>query len=293
MGVLFGVAVEPSVDVTRVRAVAATAEDAGLDLIGVQDHPYVAEYLDAFVVIGDLIAHTERIGFFPDVANLPLRPAAQLARVASSLSLASGGRFQLGLGAGGYWDAITSMGVERKTPAEALAAQEEAIALLRALWRPGKVTASGDWYGVRGLAGQEPAPGGVEIWLGSQGKRSLALTGKVADGWAAPIPAYLPYEKWAEGNQIVDRAAVEAGRDPKAIRRFAQVVGTVTGDGARGVKVHGDAPVRGGVQDWVDVLSRFAEDGFDGFVLWPEGDAREQARRFGEEVAPKVRERLG
>jgi alkanesulfonate monooxygenase SsuD/methylene tetrahydromethanopterin reductase-like flavin-dependent oxidoreductase (luciferase family) len=131
--VVFGVSLEPSVDVARGRAVALAAERAGLDLIGVQDHPYVARYLDAFVLMGDLIARTERIGFFPDVANLPLRPVPQLARVVSSLSRVSGGRFHLGLGAGGYWDAIASMGVERKTPREALGAQEEAIELLRQL----------------------------------------------------------------------------------------------------------------------------------------------------------------
>lgn len=290
--VVFGVSLEPSVDVGRDRVVALAAERAGLDLIGVQDHPYVGQYLDAFVLIGDLLARTERIGFFPDVANLPLRPAAQLARAASSLSLVSGGRFHLGLGAGGYWDAIASMGVERKTPREALAAQEEAIELMRELWRPGKVTAAGDWYAVSSLAGQTPAPGGVEIWLGSQGARSLALTGRVADGWAAPIPKYLPYEKWAEGNKIIDRSAVEAGRDPARIRRFAQVVGTITADERPAPELTGDAPVRAGAQGWIDLLSRLGEAGFDGFVLWPEGDDAEQARRFGEEVAPGVRARI-
>ncbi len=291
--IVFGVSLEPSVDVARDRAVALAAEGAGLDLVGVQDHPYVAGYLDAFVLMGELIARTERIGFFPDVANLPLRPVAQLARAVSSLSRVSGGRFHLGLGAGGYWDAIASMGVERKSPKEALAAQEEAVGLLRRLWRPGSVTAAGEWYSVDGLAGQTPGPGGVEIWLGSQGARSLALAGRVADGWAAPIAAYLPYEKWAEGNEIIDRSAREAGRDPAGIRRLAQIVGTITDERPKGsVELRGDAPVRAGVQDWVDVLTRLNAQGFDGFVLWPEGDAAEQARRFGEEIAPVVRERI-
>jgi alkanesulfonate monooxygenase SsuD/methylene tetrahydromethanopterin reductase-like flavin-dependent oxidoreductase (luciferase family) len=160
---------------------------------------------------------------------------------------------------------------------------------------------------VDGLAGQTPDPSGVEIWLGSQGPRSLALAGRVADGWAAPIPSYLPYEKWAESSQIIDRSAREAGRDPGRIRRIAQVVGTITDDapnggvpdgggpngGGRNGALEGDAPIRAGVQDWVDILTRFAAQGFDGFVLWPEEDAAEQARRFGEEIAPAVRERIG
>jgi alkanesulfonate monooxygenase SsuD/methylene tetrahydromethanopterin reductase-like flavin-dependent oxidoreductase (luciferase family) len=289
---LFGVSLEPSLEIEHNRAVALAAERAGLDLVGVQDHPYAARYLDAFVLIGDLIARTERINFFPDVANLPLRPAPALARTVSSLSRVSGGRFQLGLGAGGYWDAIARMGVERRTPAEALAAQEEAIALLRSLWRSGgRTTTSGQWYSVNGLSGQAPADAGVEIWLGAQGPRSLALTGRVADGWAAPIPSYLPYEKWAESNKIVDRSAAEAGRDPARVRRLAQLVGTIT-DGPVSVELHGADPVRTGVQGWIDVLTRLAEQGFTGFVLWPEQDGGEQARRFGEEIAPAVRERL-
>jgi len=291
--VRFGVSIAPSVQLEQVRAEALAAERAGLDLIGVQDHPYVARYVDAFAVIADLLARTERIQMFPDVANLPLRPAPMLARVASSLSLLSGGRFQLGLGAGGYWDAITSMGVERLTPPEALAAQEEAITLLRQLWRAdARATSQGPWYPVRGLAGQAP-PSPIEIWLGSQGPRSLALTGRVADGWAAPIPSYLPYERWAESNRIIDRAAVDAGREPSEIRRIAQLVGTITDDAAS-VVLAGDDPIRTDAGGWAALLTRLvAEQGFTDFVLWPEHETAEQARRFGEEVVPVVKERIG
>ncbi|MCX2947360.1 LLM class flavin-dependent oxidoreductase [Lentzea sp. NEAU-D7] len=290
----FGVSVVPTVDIDENRAVVAAAEQAGLDLVGVQDHPYVADHLDAFALIGDFIARTGKISFFPDVANLPLRPAPMLARQASALSRLSGGRFHLGLGAGGYWDAITKLGVPRRSPKEALDAQAEAIALLRGLWQPRghHVTASGDYYSVDHMASQEPGPGGVEIWIGAQGPRSLALTGRVADGWAAPIPSYLPYEKWAESNALIDRVATDAGREPGQVRRIAQLVGTVT-DTAGPVVLHGAEPIRTDARGWADVLTRLAAQSFTGFVLWPEDDAADQARRFGEEVAPAVRVRLG
>ena len=291
----FGVSVAPTLNISRDRALVTAAERAGLDLVGVQDHPYVADFLDAFTLIGDLIAHTERIHFFPDVANLPLRPPPMLARASSSLSLLSEGRFQLGLGAGGYWDAITSLGVERRTPAQALLAQEEAITLLRRLWEPGSaVSVAGDWYSVDGLTGQAPAPAGIEIWVGAQGPRSLALTGRVADGWAAPIPSYLPYERWAASNTMVDRAAADAGRSPADVRRLAQIVGTITPEAAHSAPVlTGADPVRTDALGWTDLLTRLAEEaGFTGFVLWPEKGEEEQVRRFGEEVAPGVRERL-
>lgn len=293
----FGVSLIPTLDLVATRRSAAVAEQAGLEYIGVQDHPYASRYLDAFVVIGDLLARTARIQVFPDVANLPLRPPAVLARTASALSRVSGGRFQLGLGAGGYWDAIESMGVPRRAPSEALRALDEGITIMRGLWRAGaRLDHDGEFYRLGGIAGQEPAPGGVEIWVGAQGPRSLALTGRVADGWAAPIPSYLPYERWAESNEILTVAARDAGRDPADVRRVAQLVGTIeAGATAPGPLARSGAePVRADVAGWVDLLTRLAtEQPFTTFVLWPERAVEQQIRLFAEEVAPGVRERVG
>lgn len=291
---VFGVAVSPEPAPERLRAVAAAADQGGLDLVGVQDLPFVGSQLDALAVIGDLIPRTEQVHFFPDVANLPLRPAPMLARAASSLSALSRGRFQLGLGAGGLWDGIASMGVERRTAAQALAAQEEAVALMRRLWHDdAAVTSAGPWYPVEGLAGQAPDPAGVEIWLGAMGPRSLELTGRIADGWAAPIAPYFPYERWAEGGRAIDRSAVAAGRTPGDIRRIAQLVGTITPDRADGTTLRGSEPVRTDVRGWIDVITRLAEEwSFNGFVMMPEGDTVDQTRRFADEVAAGVRVRF-
>src|SRR6185312_2153574 len=177
---LFGVSVTPARDVARVRELAVTADVGGLDLIGVQDHPYAAPMLDAFALIGHLLDHTERIRLFPDVANLPLRPPAMLARTAAALNLISGGRFELGIGAGGYWDAITTMGVPRRTTGEALRALEEAITIVRELWRPDHtVRFDGDHYRVSGTHGADPGSAPIQVWIGAQGPRGLELTGRV------------------------------------------------------------------------------------------------------------------
>ena len=68
-------------------------------------------------LIPALIAETERISFFTDVANLPLRPPAVMAKAAASLDVLSGGRFELGLGVGGLADLISNFGGPRRTPA--------------------------------------------------------------------------------------------------------------------------------------------------------------------------------
>ena len=114
MALQLGLFVNPAADSYRdTLAMVAAAEQGGLDLIGIQDHPYQRRFLDTFQLIGDLLARTERLRFFPDVANLPLRHPAMLAKQAASLDVMSGGRFELGLGAGAFWDAIAAMGGHR------------------------------------------------------------------------------------------------------------------------------------------------------------------------------------
>jgi len=121
-------------DVESLRAQVLRAEAVKLDLVGIQDHPYQRRFLDTWSLLADLIARTERIRFFPDVANLPLRGPAMIAKQAASLDVLSGGRFELGLGSGAFWEAIGAMGGPVRRPREALEALEEAIGILRLFW---------------------------------------------------------------------------------------------------------------------------------------------------------------
>lgn len=106
----FGVSVEPSSDSWQQTAsVVRAANRAGLDLVGIQDHPYQRRFLDTWTLISTLVPLTERIRFFLDVANLPLRPPAMLAKAAASLDVISGGRVEMSLGAGAFWDAVAAM----------------------------------------------------------------------------------------------------------------------------------------------------------------------------------------
>lgn len=294
-GLTFGFSLLPTTDVAGSIKLVRAAEAEGLDLVGIQDHPYVAKYVDTLILSAALLTSTERIRVFPDVANLPLRPPAMLAKQAASLDLISGGRFDLAIGAGGYWEAITKMGVPRRTSREANAALEEAIAIMRAFWSPdgGKVRVAGEYYSVDGSpAGPQPAHP-IEIWSGAQGPRALELTGRLTDGWAAPIPSYLPYERWAESNKLLDAAAQQAGREPRDIRRIAQLVGTITdttGPVEDVAATKGAAPVRGTANQWATLLARLAtEQPFTTFIFWPEHQNTDQVLRFARDVTPAVR----
>src|ERR671914_1296248 len=110
-----------------VVALAQVSERAGLDLVTFQDHPYQPAFLDTWTLLSWVAARTETVKLAPNVLNLPLRPPAVLARAAASLGLLSGGRFELGLGAGGFWDAIEAMGGPRKAPGDAVDALSEGI----------------------------------------------------------------------------------------------------------------------------------------------------------------------
>ncbi|HET9291802.1 MAG TPA: LLM class flavin-dependent oxidoreductase [Actinomycetes bacterium] len=262
---------------------ARLAERAGFDLIGVQDHPYQRRYLDAFTLLAALTAATERVGLFPDVANLPLRHPAMLAKAAASLDLLSGGRFELGLGAGAFWDAVAAMGGPRRRPGEAVEALEEAIGLLRDLWsdQP-SVRFEGAHYRVVGVK-PGPAPAHpIGIWIGGFGPRMLALTGRLADGWVPSSP-YVPPERLPAAQARIDEAAAAAGRDPAAIRRLYNISGRI-GPGGGGF-------LDGPAAQWVEeLLPLVTETGMDTFVLWPSESPARQLELFAAEVAPALRE---
>jgi alkanesulfonate monooxygenase SsuD/methylene tetrahydromethanopterin reductase-like flavin-dependent oxidoreductase (luciferase family) len=94
------------------------AEHAGLDLVGVQDHPYQWRFFDTWMLLAYAAGMTERVRLVPDVLNLPLRLPTLVAKSVASLDLLSGGRVELGLGAGAFWDAVEAMGGPRRTPKE-------------------------------------------------------------------------------------------------------------------------------------------------------------------------------
>ena len=94
-------------------ATAQRAERLGLDYVGIQDHPYQRRFVDTWSLMAMIAASTSTLRIFPDVANLPLRPPAVMAKAAATIDLLSGGRFELGLGAGGFWDAIVAYGGPR------------------------------------------------------------------------------------------------------------------------------------------------------------------------------------
>jgi len=291
----FGISIVPLTErLEPNRELVRVADQAGLDLVGIQDHPYQRHFLDTWSLVPTLLAETDRISFFTDVANLPLRPPAVMAKAAASLDVLSGGRFELGLGAGGIPDVIANFGGPRRTPGESVEALEEAINVIRLLWSEERsVSFEGRYYR---LDDARPGPRPVHpigIWVGAFKPRMLRLVGRKADGWL-PSLGVLTRGEMRAAHEVIDAAAEKVGRDPGSVRRILNLQGLI-GDGA--APSRSELPVgylagerlAGPPAWWVETLGGFVEDGFDTVVFWPVEAAARQVELFARDVAPQLR----
>jgi alkanesulfonate monooxygenase SsuD/methylene tetrahydromethanopterin reductase-like flavin-dependent oxidoreductase (luciferase family) len=283
--VAFGLNVDPNTGGSAIAArIAAIADASGLEYAGVQDHPYNPGFVDTLTQITWLAAHTSSVHLFPNVADLPLRPPMMLAKQAATIDVLSGGRFELGLGAGAFGDAIVGMGGPRRTVAEARRALSEAIDIIRATWAGQPFGFEGEHYQVpQAQPGPRPAHE-IGIWLGVTGPRAVRLAGAKADGWSVSAP-YVPPERLRSLNDILTASAEEAGRDPERIVRLYNVMGLITPDGRD--------MFNGPAGRWVDTLTTlYTEYQMNTFIFWPSGDRERQSRIFAEEVVPPARQAL-
>lgn len=283
---LFGTFITPVAQpVMHAVELAVVADRAGLDLVTFQDHPYQPTFHDTWTLLSYVASRTTQIHVSGNVLNLPLRQPAVLARSAASLDLLSGGRFELGIGAGGFWDAIEAMGGRRLSPGQAVSALEEAIHVIREIWsteeRSG-VRFNGDYYQLKG-AKRGPAPAhDIGIWVGAYKPKMLAMTGRAADGWL-PSLGYLkggPSEL-KEMNAYIDEGALSAGRKPSDVRRLLNISGQFARSGR--------SLLNGPPQQWAEELAGITlQYGITGFIL--AADDAATIELFAAEVAPATRE---
>ena len=263
----FGVFIAPLAEqADAVVALAQLAEASGVDLVTFQDHPYQPRFLDTWTLLSVLAAKTSSVRLAPNVANLPLRLPSVLARSVASLDILSGGRVELGLGAGAFWDGIAAMGGRKLTPGQSVDALSEAIDVIRAIWDGPTVRVDGEHYRVHGAKpGPKPAHPGRDLARRLQAADAAADRPK-ADGWL-PSMSYLDLAQSASMSARIDAAAADAGRSPAAIRRLLNV--------------------DPGIEP--EQLAELAlQHGFSTFVM--SVGSTEDVRRLAQETAPAVRE---
>jgi alkanesulfonate monooxygenase SsuD/methylene tetrahydromethanopterin reductase-like flavin-dependent oxidoreductase (luciferase family) len=154
---------------------------------------------------------TTRLSVGSFVLNVMNRHPAVVARMASTLQVASGGRLILGIGIGGHPKEHAAYGIEFPAAAERVARLEEAVAVIRALWTGGPVTRpSPFWPLVEAYAHPVPAPA-PPIVIGGETPSGARLAGRIGDGWTtfennfeANLPIYLESLE-ASGRRRVDQ----------------------------------------------------------------------------------------
>jgi alkanesulfonate monooxygenase SsuD/methylene tetrahydromethanopterin reductase-like flavin-dependent oxidoreductase (luciferase family) len=250
---------------------AMVSEDLGLDLVTFQDHPYQAVFHDTWTLLTWVAARTSRIHISGNVLNLPLRQPAVLARAMASLDLLSAGRAELGIGTGGYFDAIASMGAPLLTPPDAVSGLDEALDIIRGMWDVADrspLRVDGRFHRVDGAQRGPASPHRIPIWVGAYKPRMQKIIGRKGDGWLPSLPWMQPGDI-ARGNRTIDDSARLAGRDPREIVRMMNIVPPVSAEQMAHLAI---------------------EDGVSVFILGSD-DPRE-IHRFATVTAAEIRDRV-
>jgi alkanesulfonate monooxygenase SsuD/methylene tetrahydromethanopterin reductase-like flavin-dependent oxidoreductase (luciferase family) len=154
--------------------------------------------VESWTILSMAAATTLRATVGTFVANVMNRHPALLARMASTLQIASGGRFLLGIGIGGAPREHEQYGMDFPDAKERVARLTEAVAVIRALWRGGPVTRPSEFYPLdEAVARPVPVPP-PPIVIGGETRAGARLAGRIGDGWTAMytnfeanLPAYL------------------------------------------------------------------------------------------------------
>lgn len=287
---LFGVNVSTSADAgANPVAEAMRAETLGYDFISSNDHPCgTHRSFETWTMLSWIAAKTTRIKVATRVLGVPYRSPAMVAKMAETLDRLSGGRLILGMGGGYSDDEFHAFGLNVPSPKEKIDGLEEAVRIVKGLWSTRSFTYEGKHH--RTVAANiEPKPEHhIPIWLGTFGKRSLAVTGRVADGWI-PTHSMAPPSSIPQMRDRIFEAARAAGRDPEAITLVYNMNFRVDEQAAEVSDIVGGSP-----QKITEELRGFVELGFTAMNFSPVGPGPErQVQRLAQEVLPQLRSTLG
>ena len=141
--------------------------------------------LEQWTILAAAAGATSTIGIGTFITNVMNRHPAVVARMASTLQAASGGRFTLGIGIGGAPREHDAYGIDFPDPPERAERLEEAVAVIRALWTGGPVTRASRFYpleSAHAFPAPVPAP---RILIGAGSPAGVRLAARIGDGWAA------------------------------------------------------------------------------------------------------------
>lgn len=225
-------------------------------------------WVDAWVAIGAMAAVTQRIRFSHNIYIFPLRHPVEVAKLAASAAVLSGGRVALGAGVGWMAEEFEILGEDFRTRGRRT---DEGIEVCRKLWSGEPVAHDGRYYSFPTVTMSPGVPGGtIPVWIGGHSEPALARAAR-NDGWignaypldeADEVLTRLDAALRANGRRLGDGFEVVMGLytlDPDDFRRFAER--GVTGFLAAPGMMRGDADGTSGpaIQERLDAIARFGE----------------------------------
>ena len=234
---------QQAMSMAELRGLWRRLDDAGVDWISVWDHLYEAppaggtiDHFEALSTLGALAADTSRARIGCLVFCVLYRNPGLLAKAATTLDHISGGRFELGLGAGWHEPEAEAFGYDFPPVGKRLDQLEEAFPLIRSLLTEERTTHEGEHFRtVDASCLPAPVQQRLPIWVGGTGeKRTLRIAARHADGWNA---AYISADRYRELNAVADQRCDEEGRDPTTLRRGVNLIFALTSEEADVVEV--------------------------------------------------------
>jgi alkanesulfonate monooxygenase SsuD/methylene tetrahydromethanopterin reductase-like flavin-dependent oxidoreductase (luciferase family) len=210
--------------------------------------------VEQWTILAAAAGATKRIGLGTFISNVMNRHPAVLARMASTLQVASGGRLTLGIGIGGGPKEHVAYGIDFPAVDERVRRLEDAVGVIRALWAGGPVTRDGTFYPLTDAFARpvpDPAP---RILIGAAASRGVRLAARIGDGWAAEQPDF-------EKHLGLYRDTLEAAGKRRAMAWIAVGVGGTAKTGQDNLR---DSPwIASPVEEWL----RWFEAGADEVIV--------------------------
>ncbi|SFW77692.1 LLM class flavin-dependent oxidoreductase [Amycolatopsis australiensis] len=228
------------VGIAALRQIWAIADDAGFDGCWVFDHlapmgaDRTGDIFDGWTLLAAMAEATRRVRIGCLVSGNTNRHPGTFAKIAVTVDHLSGGRLDVGLGAGGDTLTDAMMGTPTPPAAERVGRLAETCEILGLLWTRRETDYRGRYYTLTGaVSDPKPVQAKPPLWLGSSGeKRGLRVVAEHADVW---LSAALPGTELAELqrlSRVLDEHCAAAGRDPATIRRAVQFRLPSDADGA-------------------------------------------------------------
>ncbi|TMD53435.1 MAG: TIGR03560 family F420-dependent LLM class oxidoreductase [Chloroflexi bacterium] len=238
-------------------------------------------YFEAWTLLAALAAKTERIRVGVLVSSNTFRHPAWLAKMAATVDHVSGGRLELGLGAGWYEPEHQMLGLDFPEPKLLVDRFEEAVQVVDLLLRQDLTTFPGRHYQLREAAFrprpvQQPRP---PLTIGAHGPRMLGIVARWADAWNS----FGSPDEIRARNEVLDAHCEGIGRDPRAILRSLYYW-----------IARADEDPWSSVDAFQDLVGRYGEVGIEEFVIdIPRDDQEEVLERVAAEVLPALRAAQG